>query len=44
MFEFSQQVGEILGNVVIEQEFHRWSCASAIWRATSRSISPRWSS
>ena len=44
MIEFAQKVRQILGNVLIEQESHRWSCASAIWRATSRSISPRLSS
>jgi hypothetical protein len=41
MLEFSKQVCEILGNVVIEQKSHRRSSASDICRATSRSISPR---
>jgi hypothetical protein len=30
MVQFSEQVREILGHVLIEQERHRWSCASAI--------------
>jgi hypothetical protein len=44
VIEFPQQVREILWYVLVEQELHRRSDASAIWRATSRSISPRWSS
>ena len=40
--ELFEQVAQILGHVVIEQELH--SAACAICRATSKSISPRWSS
>jgi hypothetical protein len=40
--EFAEQVAEILGDVLVEQEPHRSS--RAICCATSRSISPRWSS
>jgi hypothetical protein len=39
VIEFSEQVTEILGHILIEQESHGCSCA--ICRATSRSISPR---
>ena len=42
--EFSEQVSQIVGYVLIEQELHCDSEASVICRATSRSISPRWSS
>jgi hypothetical protein len=40
--ELLQKVAQVVGDVVIRQEFH--SEAAAICRATSRSISPRWSS
>ena len=40
--ELFEQVAQILGHVMIEQELH--SEARAICRATSKSISPRWSS
>ena len=40
--ELLQQIAEILGHIVIEQEVH--SRTWAICRATSTSISPRWSS
>ena len=40
--ELFEQVAQILGYVVIEEELH--SDARAICRATSKSISPRWSS
>ena len=40
--EFPQQIAQVVGDVMIEQEFH---CkAGAICLATSKSISPRWSS
>lgn len=44
VIEFAQQVGEVFGDVLIEQEGHDGSADAAICRATSRSISPRWSS
>ncbi len=37
-----QQKTEVVRNVMIQQELH--SAPGAIWRATKRSISPRWSS
>jgi len=40
--EMLQQIAQVVGDVMIEQKFH--SEAGAICRATSRSISPRWSS
>jgi hypothetical protein len=40
--EFLQQITQVVGDVMIEQELH--SEAGAICLATSRSISPRWSS
>ena len=40
--ELLEQVAQAVGHVVVEQEFH--SEASAICLATSKSISPRWSS
>ena len=42
MTEFLQQLAQIVGDVVIEQELH--SEARAVCLATSKSISPRWSS
>lgn len=42
MPEVREQVAQIVGDIVVEEEFH--SEAGAIWRATRRSISPRWSS
>ena len=42
MAELFEQVTQILGHVVIEKELH--PDARAICRATSKSISPRWSS
>jgi hypothetical protein len=38
--ESTKAIGHIIGHVVIEKEFHIAS-PSAIWRATSTSISPR---
>jgi hypothetical protein len=40
--ELIEQVAQVVGDVVVEQELH--SEASAICLATSKSISPRWSS
>ena len=40
--ELLEQVAQAVGHVVVEQELH--SEASAICLATSKSISPRWSS
>ncbi len=40
--ELLEQIAQILGHVMIEQELHSEACA--ICRATSKSISPRWSS
>lgn len=40
--EFFQQIAQVVGDVMIEQELHYK--AGAICRATSKSISPRWSS
>ena len=40
--ELLEQVAQIVGYVVVEQELH--SEANAICLATSKSISPRWSS
>ena len=40
--ELLQQIAQVVGDVMIEQELH--SEAGAICLATSRSISPRWSS
>lgn len=37
-----EQVAQVVGHVVVEQELH--SGGSAICLATSKSISPRWSS
>ena len=37
-----EQVAQVVGNVVVEQKLH--SEASDICLATSKSISPRWSS
>lgn len=39
--EFSKQVGQILGYVLVEKKRHDGSADVAICRATSRSISPR---
>lgn len=39
---FLQQTAQVVGDVMIEQELH--SEGGAICLATSRSISPRWSS
>ena len=40
--ELFEQVAQVVGYVVVEQELH--SEAGAICLATSKSISPRWSS
>jgi hypothetical protein len=40
--ELFEQIAQIIGHIVIEKELH--SDARAICRATSKSISPRWSS
>jgi hypothetical protein len=40
--EFFQQIAQVVGDVMIEQEPHYE--AGAICLATSKSISPRWSS
>ncbi len=40
--ELIEQVAQVVGDVVVEQELH--AEASAICLATSKSISPRWSS
>ena len=40
--ELFEQVAEVVGHVVVKQESHSDACA--ICRATSKSISPRWSS
>jgi hypothetical protein len=40
--EFLQQIAQTVGYVVVQQELH--SKAGAICRATSKSISPLWSS
>ena len=40
--ELLEQVAQVIGHVVVEQELH--SEASVICLATSKSISPRWSS
>jgi hypothetical protein len=37
-----QQVAQVVGDIMIQKELH--SEAEAICRATSKSISPRWSS
>jgi hypothetical protein len=37
-----QQIAQVVGDVMIEQELH--SEAEAVCLATSKSISPRWSS
>jgi len=42
MAEFLQQIAQVVGDIMIEQKLH--SKAGAICRATSKSISPRWSS
>ena len=42
MAELLQQIAQVVGDVMIEQKLH--SEAGAICLATSRSISPRWSS
>jgi hypothetical protein len=39
--ELAKQVGQILRNILVEEERHDRSGAAAICRATSRSISPR---
>ncbi len=40
--EFFEQIAQVIGNIMIEQELHYE--AEAICLATSKSISPRWSS
>ena len=40
--ELFEQVAQVFGHIVVKQELH--SDADAICRATSKSISPRWSS
>jgi hypothetical protein len=41
--EFLKQVAQVVGHVVVEQELHS-EAGAAICLATSKSISPRWSS
>jgi hypothetical protein len=43
VFEFLKQVAQVVGHVVVEQELHS-EAGAAICLATSKSISPRWSS
>lgn len=40
--ELFQKIAQVIGNFMIEEELQY--DAEAIWRATSKSISPRWSS
>jgi hypothetical protein len=40
--ELLQQIAQVVGDIMVQQELH--SDADAICRATSKSISPRWSS
>ena len=37
-----EQITQVLGHIVVEQELHSEACAICL--ATSKSISPRWSS
>ncbi len=41
--EFFEQVAQVVGHVVVEQKLHS-EAGAAICLATSKSISPRWSS
>jgi hypothetical protein len=41
--EFVEQVTQVVGHVVVEQKLHS-EAGAAICLATSKSISPRWSS